>query len=50
MDKSDRLYRILEEANQRVKNLPEWRRSEETNRELRRLAEEQLRRDVPKAK
>ena len=39
-DKTDRLYRLLEDASRRVKEWPDWKRSEDSRRELVRLAEE----------
>jgi hypothetical protein len=41
-EKTDRLYRLLEDASRRVKEWPEWKRSEDSKRELERLAEERL--------
>lgn len=48
MDKNDRLYRVLQEAREQVGKLEDWQRSSDTNRELRRLAEEQARQPVKK--
>jgi len=39
-EKTERLYRVLEDAKQRVKDWPDWKRSEDSKRELERLAEE----------
>ena len=39
-EKTDRLYRLLEDASRRVKEWPDWKRSEDSKRELERLAEE----------
>jgi hypothetical protein len=38
--KADRLYRLLEDASRRVKEWPDWKRSEDSKRELERLAQE----------
>jgi len=37
---ADRLFALLEDASQRVKEWPEWKRSEDSKRELERLAQE----------
>ena len=42
-EKSERLYRLLENARREVEQTPEWRRSDETNRELQRIEEERQR-------
>ncbi len=44
-DKSDRLYRVLEEATKQVKEWPEWKRSEEAKRDLQKLADERRQRE-----
>jgi hypothetical protein len=38
-EKGERLYQLMEEAHRKVASLPEWRRSDDVNLELRRLAE-----------
>jgi len=39
-EKTDRLYELLEDASRRVKDWPDWKRSEDSKRELERLAQE----------
>jgi hypothetical protein len=39
-EKSEELYRVLEEASRQVKEWPDWKRSEESKRELEKLARE----------
>ena len=39
-EKTDRLYELLEDASRRVKTWPEWKRSEDSKREMERLAQE----------
>lgn len=39
-DKSDLLYRLLEDASRRVKEWPEWKRSEDSRRERLKLIDE----------
>jgi hypothetical protein len=43
-EKTDRLYRLLEDASRRVKEWPDWKRSEDSKRELEKLAEERQQR------
>ncbi len=42
-EKSEELYWVLEEASRQVKEWPDWKRSEESKRELENLARERKR-------